>query len=159
MAKVKVTTKFKILELINGFVDNATANAIGNTVVEESKRLISEGQSPVRGEGRYGAYKNRKRYPGKRKPARPVNLNLSGEMLEGFGFRNKGSDVIEVGMVGGSARDKEIAGYHQTGTDNMIARPIVPQENEEWAITIMRAIRDEFGKRLYSLIKQSNKKD
>lgn len=157
--KSKVTVKFQILELIDKFIDDTTVNAIGNVIVDEAKRLISEGQSPVRGEGRFAAYKDRKKYPGKLKPARPVNLYLSGDMLKGFSFRKKDENSIEVGMVDGTKRDKDIAGYHNEGTENMARRAMVPQKSEEWTITIMRAIREEFGKRLETLIKKSNKKE
>ena len=121
--------------------------------------MIGEGQSPVRGYGRYTRYKDRKSYPGDLKPARPVNLELTGEMLQGYDFKisNK-PDTIEVGMVRGSAFAKEKAGYHQTGTSVMAQRKLVPGDNEEWAVSIMRRIRDIYGKRLEFLIRQSNKK-
>jgi len=159
MAKVKVTARFQILEFLDKFIDGATAESIGRAVVEESKKLIATGQSPVRGFGRLERYKDRKSYPGKLKNATPVNLNLSGAMLDGLTFRRKGSDVIEVGMLGGSAKVKEIAGYHQDGTPNMAARRFVPDaDGEEWAVSIMRRIRDLYGERLAKLIRQSNKK-
>ncbi len=157
MAKIKVTTRFQILELIDGFVNNTTANAIGKTVVDEAKQNISEGLSPVRGYGRFERYKDRTRYPGKLKPARPVNLELSGDMLKGYDYRITTDDTIEVGMVGGSAFDKEKAQYHNDGTPNMAQRKLVPGDGEEWSVSIMRSIRDLYGKRLEEIIRQSNK--
>lgn len=159
MAKVKVTSKFKILEVIDRFVDNTTANALGKTVATEAKDNIASGLSPVRGYGRFEKYKDRKSYPGDLKEARPVNLWLTGDMLRGYWYRISGKkDTIEVGMVNGSARDKKIAGYHQEGTPNMAQRKIVPGPGEEWSVSIMRKIRDVYSQRLSNLIRQANKK-
>lgn len=158
MAKVKVTSKFQILELIDKFVDGTTANALGKTVAEEALENISQGLSPVRGYGRFEAYKDRKKYPGDLKPARPVNLWLSGAMLKAYWYRlGRQKDSIEVGMVRGSASDIEKAQHHQDGTEHMAQRKIVPGEGEEWSVSIMRAIREVYSKRLSDLIRQSNK--
>lgn len=160
MAQVKVTTKWKILEVVDRFFDNATATSIGKTVSDEAKRMISEGQSPVRGYGRFEKYANKDSYPGDRKPARPVNLDLTGKMLKGYGHQvSSKKNTVEVGMVRGDNTDKEIAGYHQEGTDKMAQRRMVPGEGEEWAVSIMRSISDTWSKRLADLIRQSNKKE
>lgn len=164
MATVKVTTKFQILDFIDRFVDGTTGNAIGSAVVKECRKMIAEGQSPVRGHKRFGKYKDRKKYPGKRKAARPVNLYMTGEMLDkGFGFRFKkggqrSGGTIEVGMIKGSEERKEIAGYHHDGTPNMVQRRFVPGSGEHFAVSVMRVIRDLYGKRLTQIIAMSNKK-
>lgn len=158
MAKVKVKTKFEILSLIDKFVDNATANTLGETIVEEAKDNIASGLSPVRGYGRFERYKNRKKYPGDLKSARPVNLNLTGAMLRAFGYRiGREKDTIEVGMIRGSASDLAKAKAHQEGTEHMAQRRMVPGEGEEWTVSIMRKIRNVYSKRLANLIRQSNK--
>lgn len=157
MAKVKVTSNFQILDLMDRFMDARTANDLGKTVAQEAKAMIEEGQSPVRGYGRFDAYKDRTVYPGKLKDARPVNLTLTGEMLRGYWYRLTGRSV-EVGMVRGSADRKEIAGFHQDGTPNMSQRKMVPGPGEEWAPSIMRSISNLYAKRLAFLIRQSNKK-
>lgn len=196
MAKVKTTVRFDILEYIDRFVDGTLANAIGNTVVDESRALIDSGQSPVQGYGRFERYspryvswiKNDKKKRGKTaaavvrshapasksrtakakkakkeaerhgKQVRPVNLYLSGEMLDdGYGFEVRGESVF-VGMVRGSAAKKEIASYHNDGTDRLPQRRIVPGAGEQWAISIMRAIRDLYGERMKKIIRDSSKK-
>lgn len=157
MAKVKVTTRFKILELVDRFVDNATANDIGRTLVDAAKDAIASGQSPVRGYGRFDSYKDRKKYPGDLKPARPVNLNLRGLMLEGYGFTLMSNGSVLVGMVKGAQKEKDIASFHQDGTAVMAQRKIVPGPNEEFNVSIMRQLRDVYGKRLAFLIRQANK--
>lgn len=158
MPKTKCTAKFQIIEFIDQFVDGATAKAIGGTVVDTAKELIASGQSPVRGEGRFERYKNREKYPGKLKNASPVNLELSGDMLRGYGYERKGKNDIVVGMVKGSSKVKEIASYHNDGTPTIAQRQIVPKEGQEWSPTIMRAIADGYSKRLVFLIKKSNNK-
>lgn len=203
MAKVKVTSRFKMLEYINKLVDGTTAEAIGATVVETAKEMIAGGQSPVRGWGRFEAYKAQgrvnsiekdrravsrgltkgsnahqgvqaaaklatekakqgypysvmKKYPDKN--VRPVNLELTHEMQEGFGFRRLSDNAVEVGYLYCSAKRKEIAGYHQSGTENMAARRTIPQKGEEWAVRIMRQIRDIYGRRVVAVIREANKK-
>lgn len=162
MAKVKTTVRFEILELLDKFVDNTTANAIGVTVVEEAKRMISEGQSPVRGYGRFpgysDSYQDAIKGGGKLftdKKVRPVNLEQSGAMMKLFGFRIK-DQSIEVGFVG-NGEHKELAEIHNEGAGKMPQRKMVPGDKEEWAVTIMRAIREVYGSRLEKLIRQSNK--
>ncbi len=166
MAKVKVTTRFKILELIDKFVDGTTADAIGSAIVKEAKAMIASGQSPVAGFGRFMSYSDsyKNALKGKLgqelgKTVRPVNLYATGEMLEeGYGFERVDDTTIRVGMTEGSAKRKQIAAYHNEGTEKMPARPLVPGANEEFAISIMRKIRDLYGERLRKLISDSNKK-
>lgn len=209
MAKIKVTTRFRILDFIDGFVDDTTANAIGQTVVDGAKELIASGQSPVRGYGRFEEYKEAgrrkvalkkiaqdakglraqakkaelprlaklaslvaarkrndvtssvlgypynvmKQYPGKM--VRPVNLYLSGDMLDYYDYVVRDSSIF-VGVQGNS-HAAEIAGYHNDGTDKMAQRKLVPGDGEEWAVSIMRDIRDLYGARLAEIIRQSNK--
>lgn len=90
------------------------------------------------------------------KKVRPINLFLTGEMLDGYDYRIQG-DVIEVGMVSGSQDRKDIASYHNDGTSKMPQRKIVPGPGESFTITIMRAIADVYGSRLADLIRQSGK--
>ncbi len=165
MAKVKVTVRFQILDFIDGFIDGTTERAIGDTIVDSVKEMIASGQSPVRGWGRFEVYsdsykeKIRGEYgQGLSKGVRPVNLYATGEMLEdGYGWQHKDDTTIIVGMVNGTAERKEIAGYHNEGTDKMPARPIVPQQEQEFAVSIMRDLADVYGTRLRKLIADSNK--
>ncbi len=163
MAKVKVTSRFKILELIDGFLDGTTVNAIGNTIVKQAKELIASGQSPVRGYGRFQVYSDsyKKQIRGAYgrnldKSVRPVNLTATGLMLDGYTFRQKGRESIEVGVMKGN--HAKLAVYHNDGTDKMPARPIVPEKDEEFSTSIMRDVRDKYGERLRKLISESNKK-
>lgn len=118
--------------------------------------MIASGQSPVAGYGRFEQYKDRVKYPGDLKPARPVNLKLNGDMLDNYDYDVQGDGTVRVGMVGGDTKAREIATYHNDGTPNMAQRKIVPGRGETWATSIMRAISDAYSKRLAKLIRQSN---
>lgn len=159
MAKVKVTTRFRIHELINRFVDGHTANRIGSAIVKEMKQSISQGISPVRGHTRFERYKDRTKYPGKIKPARPVNLNLSGKLVAALGFRQKTPNSLEVGVTEGTQRERDLARLHNAGTEHMAMRRIIPQDGEEFTVRIMRVVRELFGQRLHQLIKRANEKE
>lgn len=158
MATAKVTVKFKILEILENqlIVDSTTADKVGSTVVAEAKKMISQGLSPVRGEKRFEKYKNKEKYPGKKKPATPVNLELTGDMLKGYGYRRGKNNAVEIGMVSPTGNRDKVARYHNEGTPKMAARPITPQKGQEYAVSIMQAIRDIFDTRLSKMIRQSN---
>lgn len=72
---------------------------VQETVVEgQIKRLIASGQSPVDGFGRFVQYKDREKYPDKKKPASPVNLSLTGSMLKFYTVRRKNQSTIAFGF-------------------------------------------------------------
>lgn len=158
MAKVTVKAKFDILSLLDRFVDARTTNEMGRAVVDEAKALIATGQSPVQGYGRFEAYKDRTKYPGKLKDARPVNLFLSGDMLDAYDYRAGKRDSIDVGVIKGSPAVRERAQAHNDGEGHLPQRRIVPGQGEKWAVSIMRRISDVWSRRLGELIRQSNKK-
>lgn len=156
MAKTKTRVSFSISTLIQTFMTEAVAREIGESVHEEVRSLISNGQSPVRGERRFAQYKERKSYPGKLKPAVPVNLQLSGEMLESLNFRRRG-DTVEFGFLAGTSADVLArAQAHQDGTPKMAARPMIPVAGQEWAVSVVRRFKDVYSRRLQDIIKKSN---
>lgn len=158
MARVKVTVNFDLTRYLDQFMDSSTVERMGNAVVNRMKEIMASGQSPVRGYGRFVAYKNPKRYPGKLKTARPVNLKLTGEMYDGLSHRRKTETSILVGMVQGSDERKEIAGYHNAGASPVPMRRFIPQRGEEFVVSIMRLIRQIYRERMNDLIARSNRK-
>lgn len=72
-------------------------------------------------------------------PGRPI-LVRTGEMLADFGVVAATSTRAAIGFL--SDRSRRIAGYHQSGTRRMPARPFqrVP---EEWARAFRQAIRSQ----------------
>jgi len=156
MAKTRTKVYFSISTLIQSFTTDAVAREIGESVREEARSLISRGQSPVRGERRFAQYKNRETYPGKLKPAVPVNLELSGDMLNSLAFQRRG-DTVDFGFLAGTPRDVMArAQAHQEGTDKMAARPMIPAAGQEWAVSIVRKLKDVYSRRLQDIIKKSN---
>ena len=97
VGEVKTTISNKLLnnlrQLNQVVVTTAFAEKLGTMVVEESKKMIRAGISPVKGVGRFVGYKDPEKYPGTRKPARPVNLTLTGEMVDSLSFRKEGNVI------------------------------------------------------------------
>ena len=164
MGKPNVKVQFAITDYINQFMDSTTKNSLGQGVVDEAKDMISSGQSPVKGNGRFEKYSDSYikfirstlgvEYG---KTVRPVNLKLSGGMLDAYGYKSN-KDSVSVGIISSSSsKENEIAGYHNDGTDKMPQRQLVPKDGEEWAVRIMRVIKEIYSDRLSDIIKRSNK--
>jgi hypothetical protein len=168
MAKSKVTVRLDIQEELKKLKDQKTLKELGDVVVEESKKMIAKGISPVDGVGRFDGYKAQKgkgkkgypynvmdKYPDKK--VRPVNLYLSGETLKEFVHKVNGKR-LEVGWFG-KTKQTEIAGHLQRGTDSTPARPILPLENgSRFNSTITRAIQTFLNKKIVEILKRSNSK-
>ena len=135
MAKVKVTTKWDLVKYQNDILKNSDKENLGLLVVDEIKSAMDRGQSPVRGQGRFQAYKEPKKYPGKRKQKRPVNLELTGALKNSITFK-KTKNGIEVGSFNGP----EYAEVHNKGSDIIPRRPFIPLDKEELNISIQRKI-------------------
>lgn len=132
---------------------------VGDSIVEEMKTMIGAGTSPVRGQRRFPAYKNRKNYPGDLKPARPVNLNLTGKMLSYLGWKHgEKKSAIAIGMIRPPAKEADKAKAHNEGTENMAQRQFIPNQGEEFAVSIMRKIKRMYDDRIKELIGRSSKK-
>ncbi len=157
MSKVKTTTKFDITAALDQFMDQKTTDDIGLKVNEAVQDLLSKGISPVRGERRFEGYKNPDSYPGGKKPKRPVNLYLTGEMRNWLRYRKKDEKTIEYGFLEGTPQDiLARANKHQDGDPNTAARPMLPTQSEQWAVSIIRLLKDLYSARLKDIIKKSN---
>ncbi len=158
MSKVKVSVKFDMIEALDGLLDAKTVDALGSAFHEKVQGMLDQGISPVRGQRRLERYKNPESYPGNKKPKRPVNLSLSGQMRSHMDYKQKDAQTIEYGFLSGTPNEiLELAGYHQDGTPNMAARPLVPTKAEEWAVSIVRTLKEIYSLRLDSIIKKSNR--
>lgn len=105
-----MTTKVKLERLqkiVKAYADTASIEHAANEMRKEVIRLIERGISPVYGERRFIGYKNPKKYPGKIKPARPVDLKLSGDLHSGIGGVVEGGKV-RFGVIDSSQHDKAI---------------------------------------------------
>jgi len=121
---------------------------IADAAVDEIKKRVAKGQSPIDPGKRYPAYKNPKSYPGKRKRHRPVNLNLTGAFLSKLkarvstGFRPK----ITIGFFDRKSILKEHG--HRHGANGQPMRPMIPERNEEFARQLRRNFLNSITKLL-----------
>lgn len=131
-----VTTKKlqrQILELRQPLRKQDTQK-LGREVVKQMKRLIARGESPITGPGipsRFRAYKNPSKYPGNRKPHRPVNLKLTGAFLRALNFRSFQISrrwFASVGFDDKRQQQKELG--HREGHNGQRQRPIIPDASQ-----------------------------
>src|SRR3990172_7007641 len=111
-------------------------NDIGRHVVVKMKDLIRKGVSPIQGNGRFEAYRgsyamgiSRKyaRYKALGKKLRPVNLTLTGEMLNNLKHRASGTSIV-VGYDENSEIKKEQG--HREQANGQAFRPTIPEGKE-----------------------------
>lgn len=154
----------KVQQIKSSAIKKTHVNQIGKEVVKEMKDLISKGISPIRGKERFPAYKRAedksgypnnvgKRFPGKKK--RPVNLTLSGDMLNALIFRAIGSGEnisIEVGYFDEAEALKEKG--HREGTNGQPKRPTIPQGNEQFTVGIQTIAEDILVQAMSDYIKK-----
>lgn len=96
-------------------------------------------------------------YPEKK--VRPVNLELSGDMLDALDWRRSRANVITWGLHSPGKEILDRAQAINDGTDKMAKRPFIPDKpGQEFAARIVRAIKDIYSKRIGSIIKSSNRK-
>lgn len=111
----------------------ADAKEIGDACLKEMKSLISKGISPIKGTGipsRFPSYKNPDRYPGKRKSKSPVNLKLSGDMMNDLDYdvvKSASGYSAQLGYSSSKEQVKELG--HREGANGQPIRPTVPQGN------------------------------
>lgn len=119
-SKVKVNVSLPALKSINEKLKSRRIKKqVGEFLIKEVKDFISKGISPVKGYGRFPAYKDPDRYPGGQKSNRPVNLRLSGDMLSALKFKYLKNSRLSIGwfpgLFGGKKEAKK-AQAHNDGT-------------------------------------------
>jgi phage gpG-like protein len=151
MAKVKVTSRFDILTELKRLKGDALGRELGPAVIKELKDFVSKGVSPIEGERRFERYKDPTTYPGGEKNRVPVNLKLTGEMLNSITWK-----PIEGGVLIEAKDPKAI--YHHTGTANMAARPFIPMmPGQTFNQSITRTIRAIYNKAISAIIKKASR--
>jgi hypothetical protein len=169
--KIPDSLKNKLLGLNKHVATPAFANQLGPIIIQQMKNLIAKGSSPVKGVGRFVAYKGvasikegksqysvypysaMKEYPDKK--VRPVNLSLTGAMLSFLSFRLDGS-ILEVGILPDAPnKQKVIARVHNTGErPDIPQRQFIPDDGEEFTVTIMAVIKKLYRKRIIDLLNE-----
>lgn len=124
-------------------------NKVGNELIAEMKDNIAKGISPITGR-RFPGYKKPSRYPGDQKPARPVNLKLSGEFLDDMTTdeRSGSKPSITLYYKGKDSDDKERG--HREGANGQPKRPTIPQGRESFSIGILTKIENILKKLIES---------
>jgi hypothetical protein len=129
-------------------VEKETAREVGEAVVKEMLDQIGKGVSPIRGEGRFPRYKNPKKYPADQKPKSPVNLKLTGQMLDSLKFSVYSTRTgfgTEIQYSNQEAKLKEKG--HRDGANGQPKRPTIPLKSlgETFSARIIRLIRDIYS--------------
>lgn len=150
--EVKLSEDFmnKLKDLNKVLVTKAFAAEVGTMVVEESRHAIRAGLSPVQGVGRFEGYKDPAKYPGELKPARPVNLALTGEMLSHLNYREEGGKLL-YGIFDDEVSQKVMAmvDTHNRGThDHVPQRQFIPAKGEAFIVSIQLKIKELYRKRI-----------
>lgn len=169
MAKITIKLKdLKNLKLPELQLKAAASNigksdisTIAKNVISEMKSLISKGISPIRTTGRFESYKNpdnypkkiQKKYPDKKNT--PVNLKLTGKMLDQLkvtAIKLGSNPSFNIGYSSESAKKKELG--HREGANGQPKRPTIPNENEEFAVSIQKIVVDEMIRRINKTFNQ-----
>jgi len=103
------------------------------------------------------------KYPSGLKNKKPVNLELTGEMLRHFKWESISPTGIKVGILSKAPnRIKEIAEAHNDGTlvdQNVPIRRFIPdKEGERWSLKVRKRINKVYENALFDMIKKSNKR-
>ena len=179
MATLKIKTTVRVdfddLKEFQNTIDSSTANKIGRTVKDGILKACAAGLSPVKGFGRFVGYKAQARsnskaksgsspnkgYPysvmGKYpdKTVRPVNLRLTGDMLDSLTWEHKSPDTVTVLMPEGTLAYLK-AETHNEGTQSHIpVRKFLPTgDDEEFIVSIQREVFEVMRQRIESILKR-----
>lgn len=126
--------------------DRTALDRIGKLTIRLMLDDVEGGRSPLTGRS-YAPYKKPKSYPGKRKPARPVNLRLTGAFLRALRFDyldRKGFVGIKIGFRDRLSALKELG--HRNGQNRQPKRPLIPRGKQN--------LREGIRKQIRALIRQ-----
>lgn len=142
-----MTVKFKPDAIRNALAELKSAKVqseLGDMVVKEMRASLDVGVSPVRGERRFEKYKDVKKYPAGKKPNLPVNLRLTGEMLDALTHWVSGGNLT-VGIRDSEQAKKAKA--HNDGISPQPRRHFMPTDKgDELNVTITKKIQDLFAR-------------
>ncbi len=159
--KITTTVRFEAPEF-DDVMDSTTADQLGQTVKDAIIKSCLAGLSPVKGFGRFEGYKNAssggyprnvmKDFPGK--TVRPVNLWLTGDMLESLTWERKG-DTVSV-FIPENTHASLKAETHNEGTQSHVpVRKFLPTaEGEEFTESIQRLIFEIMRQRVETILKK-----
>lgn len=127
---------------------------IGSKVVQEMKKLIATGLSPIAGRGRFPGYVgqgDKRRYPGSVKSKhsdkrdRPVNLTLSGDFLKKLtSVATVGANKISIAIGFKDPLSVKKEQGHRDGANGQPERPVIPDGSERFTPAIETILLDGF---------------
>lgn len=152
MAKVNVKVTAPQLKKVSDAVTSASFTSnLALSVIAEMRRFIRIGTSPVLSARRFDAYKDKKKYPADKKNSRPVNLELSGDMLNAITYKVL-KHGVRVGIWDSDQRKK--ANTHLQGLNGVPQRKFLPiEEGDEFIVSIHRIIKDLYAQKLSAILK------
>lgn len=123
----------------------------GKEMIDEIKNLVSKGTSPIRGEGKFAAYRGTYRdrikkgkIPGK--SLKPVNLTLDGDFMDSLEYKILADKTVSIGFYDSLSKKKEQG--HREGANGQAQRPIIPLDEE----TFKKQIMDIYEEKLINFI-------
>ena len=137
--------------------DRRTADQVGKTIVKETKNRIAKGTSPVAGEKNYPAYSSsykdqirRGRGAFRNKRIRPINLKLTGKMLNALKHRVKKTQTLGFATIVGffSAKQSDKVQFNRDNGRNPWPQP---SEGETFKAGINKKIKDIYLKKIRSI--------
>lgn len=118
----KMEKAIKTIEDLPRRIGGQTARLVGDSVVRNMKNLITNGTSPIKGQGRYKPYT--KAYADRKGVnRRDVDLTLSGEMLKSLRAKPDSFGGSTVGYMTRIGRER-----NEYNVDN--GRETIPQRND-----------------------------
>lgn len=112
---------------------------MGEFVVNEILRSVSEGKSPVSGRGQFK--KLNKLYADEEKGGdRNPNLELDGDMLDALTYKPVSGNNIEVGIFASSQVPKADGHNNFSGESKLPTRRFIPEEDESFKKNINQGI-------------------
>jgi hypothetical protein len=150
--KARIKALFQDKEIAKKVLSDRFLVTVNEEVVDKViLDLISKGISPVEGK-KFKSYKDKDKYPGKLKPAKPVNLYLEGDMLKTYEAKRKTDKSFEVGVMSNDEKVQDYAKYNNSGTKHIAARRFIPLKGEQFSSKVRKAFRDVLRKRLQEVL-------
>jgi len=152
MAEVRLD----VMKMFPNILDKRTAKQLTVAMRDGSIDALKKGLSPVKSKGRLQRYKNPARYPGNRKPRKPVNLKLTGALWKSLWFKFIRNNKFIYGTLRGNV--DAYADVHNEGLHTSPRRPYIPsRKGEKFIVTIQNEMRKIVSKRIDVLIKKSSR--
>lgn len=157
---IKVNTSVQLtgplLELTDDVkhpIDKKTMEEVGSIIVEQIQKETAKGRSPIAGKGSFPAYKNPDKYPGTQKPHTPVNLRLTGDMMDSLTHKavSDGDNYSSEVFYSGRENDKKEQG-HREGANKQPKRPTIPVGSEKFTKQISDLYIKVIQERLFRVL-------